>query len=136
VWEIGVANRTATEFAGGDRFFEPDITLQYPKLFPQDVTYTIGQSTPGKDWFYAHVPHSTAQARVQPFSGVAGEGSADALHDSLPYGGGEPGVACCGSRFVEPGHAPFRFPSTEMRRTNSIRSGEGVIARHQVQGLW
>ena len=54
IWEIGVANRTGAEFAGGDRFFEPDITLQYPKMFPVDVTYTIGESQHGKDWFYAH----------------------------------------------------------------------------------
>jgi rhamnogalacturonan endolyase len=33
IWEIGVANRTGAEFAGGDRFFEPNITLQY-RNFP------------------------------------------------------------------------------------------------------
>ena len=77
VWEIGVPNRTGAEFAGGDRFFEPDITLQYAKLFPEDVTYTIGESMPGKDWFFAHVPHNTSpNARVQPFRGVVGQGRA------------------------------------------------------------
>jgi rhamnogalacturonan endolyase len=77
VWEIGIPNRTGAEFSGGDRFFEPDITLQYPKLFPSDVSYTIGESQYGKDWFYAQVPHNTdLAARVQPFSGVTGQGRA------------------------------------------------------------
>ena len=44
VWEIGIPNRTATEFAGGDCFFDPDITLQYARLFPADITFTIGES--------------------------------------------------------------------------------------------
>src|SRR5688572_8797712 len=77
LWEIGIANRTGAEFSGGDRFFEPDITLQYAKLFPSDVTYTIGENQHGKDWFYAQVPHNTnPDARVQPFSGVTGQGRA------------------------------------------------------------
>src|SRR5262249_12537592 len=67
VWEIGAPNRTASEFAGGDRFFEPDITLQYPKMFPTDVVYTIGQSEPAKDWFYAQAPRAGSNAQVEPF---------------------------------------------------------------------
>jgi rhamnogalacturonan endolyase len=73
IWEIGVANRTGAEFAAGDRFFEPDITQQYAKLFPSDVTYTIGESQPGKDWFFAHVPHSNAGGQAR---GAAGQGRA------------------------------------------------------------
>jgi rhamnogalacturonan endolyase len=137
VWEIGVANRTATEFAGGDRFFESDITLQYPRLFPQDVTYTIGQSTPGKDWFYAHVPHSTAQARVQPFSGVAGEGSATPYTIRFRMEAASRGVAVLRLAICGTGTRAIQV-SVNGNAAGQIQlgPGEGVIARHQVQGLW
>jgi rhamnogalacturonan endolyase len=137
VWEIGVANRTATEFAGGDRFFEPDITLQYPKLFPQDVTYTIGESTPGKDWFYAHVPRSNAQARVQPFSGVQGEGSATPYTIRFRMDAAGRGIAVLRLAICGTGTRAIQV-SVNGNPAGQIQlgPGEGVISRHQVQGLW
>ena len=77
LWEIGVPNRSAAEFAGADRYFQPDITLKYVELFPNDVHFTIGKSDPSTDWFYAHVPHNTdPNARVLPYRGVSGTGRA------------------------------------------------------------
>jgi rhamnogalacturonan endolyase len=137
VWEIGVPNRTATEFAGGDRFFEPDITLQYAKLFPQDVTYTIGQSTPAKDWFYAHVPHANAQARVQPFSGVTGEGAATPYTIRFKMDAASRGTAVLRLAISGTGTRALQV-SVNGNAAGQIQlgPGEGVIARHQVQGLW
>ena len=59
VWEIGYPDRT------GDKFFKGDAAnywlwgwpLRYPLLFPNDITYTIGQSDYHKDWFFEQVPH-------------------------------------------------------------------------------
>jgi hypothetical protein len=55
--------------------FEPDITLQYANLFPDDVVFIVRESRPDRDWLFAHVFHNTdPDARVQPFSGVTGSG--------------------------------------------------------------
>jgi len=138
VWEIGVANRTGAEFVAGDRFFEPDITLQYPKLFPGDVTYTIGESQHAKDWFYAHVPHNTdPTAKVEPFRGVVSNGRATPYAirfrmDAAPRGTAVLRLAICGTgtRALE--------VSVNGNATGQVQlgPGDGVITRHQVQGLW
>lgn len=138
IWEIGVANRTGSEFAGGDRFFEPDITLQYPKLFPTDVTYTIGQSDHRKDWFYAHVPHNTdAQARVQPFSGVTGQGRATPYTIRFPMDAAPRGTAFLRLAIAGTGTRAIQVsvngnPAGDV----PLGPGDGVITRHQTQGLW
>jgi rhamnogalacturonan endolyase len=138
IWEIGVANRTGAEFAGGDRFFEPDITLQYPKMFPADVTYTIGESQPGKDWFYAHVPHNTdPKAQVEPFRGVVSNGQATPYTirfrmDTSSRGTAVLRLAICGTgtRTIEV--SVNGNPAGQIQ----LGPGDGVITRHQVQGLW
>jgi rhamnogalacturonan endolyase len=57
IWDIGIPNRTASEFFKGDDYFHWGWYLQYPKLFPNDVNYTVGQSDFHKDWFFEQVPH-------------------------------------------------------------------------------
>jgi rhamnogalacturonan endolyase len=59
LWEIGIANRNGSEFFKGDDYFHWGWYLEYPKLFPNDVTYTIGKSDYHKDWFFEQVPHAT-----------------------------------------------------------------------------
>jgi rhamnogalacturonan endolyase len=36
--------------------------VRYPLLFPNDITYTIGQSDYHKDWFFEEVPHGLSTA--------------------------------------------------------------------------
>ena len=55
---IGVPSRDASEFFKGDDYFHWGWYLQYPKLFPNDVDYTIGKSDFHKDWFFEQVPHN------------------------------------------------------------------------------
>jgi len=57
LWDIGIPNRTASEFFKGNEFFHWGWYLKYPKLFPNDVNYVIGQSDFHKDWFFEQVPH-------------------------------------------------------------------------------
>ncbi len=57
LWDIGVPNRFASEFLKGDNFWHWGWYLQYAKLFPSDVNYTIGKSDYHKDWFFEQVPH-------------------------------------------------------------------------------
>jgi rhamnogalacturonan endolyase len=58
LWDIGIPNRTASEFYKGDDYFHWGWYLQYPKLFPNDVNYVIGKSDFRKDWFFEQVPHN------------------------------------------------------------------------------
>lgn len=58
VWDIGIPNRSGVESFKGDDYFRWGWYLEYPKLFPNDVNYTIGQSDYRKDWFFEQVPHA------------------------------------------------------------------------------
>ena len=68
LWEIGYPDRT------GDKFFKGDgadnwlwgWNMRYALLFPNDITYTIGQSDYRKDWFFEEVPHATNLSFVNP----------------------------------------------------------------------
>jgi rhamnogalacturonan endolyase len=40
--------------------------VRYPLLFPNDLTYTVGQSDYHKDWFFEEVPHGTSTAWLNP----------------------------------------------------------------------
>ncbi|HVU38326.1 MAG TPA: polysaccharide lyase family protein [Opitutales bacterium] len=68
LWDIGYPNRTASEFlkGDGDNYWLWGWNLRYALLFPQDITYTIGQSDYHKDWFFEEVPHATNLDFVNP----------------------------------------------------------------------
>lgn len=52
LWQIGVPNRTVTEFRNGGNFHIWENYLRYAMDFPHGVNYVIGKSTPGRDWNY------------------------------------------------------------------------------------
>lgn len=52
-WEIGVPNRRATEFQGGKSYFHGYLWEDFSKVCSNPLVYTIGESVPEKDWFYA-----------------------------------------------------------------------------------
>jgi rhamnogalacturonan endolyase len=58
LWEIGIPNRSGAEFFKGDDYFHWGWYLEYPKLFPDDVHFTLGKSDYRKDWFFEQVPHA------------------------------------------------------------------------------
>ncbi len=58
LWEIGVPDRTCAEFKFGDRAYSWGLYNQYPKLFPNDVHYIVGQSDYHKDWYLMQVPRA------------------------------------------------------------------------------
>jgi rhamnogalacturonan endolyase len=68
VWEIGYPDRTADKFFKGDgaNYWHWGWCLRYPLLFPDDVSYTIGQSDYHKDWFFEQVPHGLSTAWLNP----------------------------------------------------------------------
>jgi rhamnogalacturonan endolyase len=68
LWEIGYPNRNASElFKGdGDNYWLWGWSLRYPLLFPNDLTYTVGQNDFHKDWFFEQVPHAENLSFVNP----------------------------------------------------------------------
>ncbi len=61
LWEIGIPNRSGSEFFKGDDYFHWGWYLEYAKLFPDDVQFCIGKSDFRKDWFFEQVPHNEAR---------------------------------------------------------------------------
>jgi rhamnogalacturonan endolyase len=57
IWQIGMPNRSAKEFLKGDDHWHWGMYIEYAKLFPNDVDFTVGKSDPAKDWFIYQVPH-------------------------------------------------------------------------------
>jgi rhamnogalacturonan endolyase len=57
LWQIGIPNRSASEFLHGNDHWHWGEYIQYAKLFPNDVNFTIGKSDFHKDWFIYQVPH-------------------------------------------------------------------------------
>jgi rhamnogalacturonan endolyase len=58
LWDIGIPNRSASEFFKGDEYYHWGWYVEYPKFFPDDVHYVIGTSDFRKDWFFEQVPHN------------------------------------------------------------------------------
>jgi rhamnogalacturonan endolyase len=68
LWEIGYPDRTGDKFFKGDgpNYWLWGWGLRYPLLFPQDITYTIGQSDFHRDWFFEQVPRGQSRAWLNP----------------------------------------------------------------------
>jgi rhamnogalacturonan endolyase len=141
VWQVGIPNRTATEFAGGDKYFDPDTQIQYAKLFPEDVTFIIGKSDIAKDWYYEHIPHNVdANARIVPFSGVRSEpGKATPYRivfemPTAPKGKATLRLAFCTASTPSLAVDVNGKPAGTVDRLNS--TGDSTIVRHNIQGIW
>jgi rhamnogalacturonan endolyase len=57
LWQVGVPNRNASEFLMGNDHWHWGEYIEYARLFPKDVNFTIGKSDDRKDWFIYQVPH-------------------------------------------------------------------------------
>jgi rhamnogalacturonan endolyase len=68
IWDIGYPDRTGDKFYKGDgaNYWLWGWSLRYGDLFPNDLTYTIGQSDYHKDWFFEEVPHALSDAWKNP----------------------------------------------------------------------
>jgi rhamnogalacturonan endolyase len=138
LWEVGIPNRNGSEFFKGDQYADPSISLEYARLFPDDVNYVVGKSDFRKDWFFQHVPHNEdPSARPVPFLGIRGNGRATpyAITFDLkdrPHGRATLRLALCGTG--------ARTIDVDV---NGQAAGQvdrlipdGAIARHSSQGLW
>ncbi len=68
LWDIGYPDHTGGKFFKGDgaNYWLWGWNMRYALLFPNDITYTIGQSDYRKDWFFEEVPHATDLSFVNP----------------------------------------------------------------------
>lgn len=138
LWEIGIPNRNASEFRGADDYADPEISLHYAKLFPNDVNFVIGQSDFHKDWFFQHVPHNEdPDARALPYRGIVGKGRATPYTISFklpkaPQGTATLRLAICGTG----GHRLEVSVNGESIGSIDDLTPDGVITRHAIQGIW
>jgi rhamnogalacturonan endolyase len=139
LWEVGIPNRTAAEFAGGDRYYEPDTPLQYPRRFPDDVNFIIGKSDPAKDWYFEQVPHNEdPSARVVPFFGVKGNGRATPFSitfdlPAAPRGKATLRLALCAASTRTIDVSVNGKPAGPIDR---LPGGDATIPRHGIRGIW
>jgi len=58
IWEIGIPDRTAGEFRGGEHYWQWGLYLRYPQDFPNDVNFVVGKSDFHRDWNLMQVPRA------------------------------------------------------------------------------
>jgi rhamnogalacturonan endolyase len=141
LWQVGVPNRTAMEFAGADRYFAPDTQLLYAKLFPNDVNFIIGKSDPANDWYFEQIPHNIdPEATIVPFSGVRSKpGNATPYTiifnlPETPRGTATLRLAFCTGSVSKLKVEVNDQSAGEVTRLNAM--GDSSIVRHNIQGIW
>ena len=83
IWQIGMPNRSAKEFLKGDDHWHWGMYIEYARLFPNDVDFTVGKSDPAKDWFIYQVPHDTD---FKPDGRDQGRATPWTIHFEMPAG--------------------------------------------------
>jgi rhamnogalacturonan endolyase len=83
IWQIGTPNRSAKEFLKGDDHWHWGMYIEYARLFPNDVDFTVGRSDPAKDWFIYQVPHDTD---FKPDGRDQGRATPWTIHFEMPAG--------------------------------------------------
>ena len=138
VWEIGISNRNGSEFAGGEEYADPAISLKYAERFPRDVNFVAGKSDFRRDWFFQQVPHNEdPNAKPAPYVGIRGNGRATPFAVSFdlataPKGRATLRLALCGTGTRELDVTVNGQPAGKV----ALGMGDGAITRHSIQGLW
>lgn len=138
LWDIGIPNRNGGEFFKGESYWMPTIPLDYARLFPNDVNFTVGKSDFRKDWFFQQVPHNeNPEAKVEPFFGIRAPGRATPFAVNFDLDAAAKGkailrLALCGTATRELQVTVNDQPAG----TITLGMGDGAIARHARQGLW
>jgi rhamnogalacturonan endolyase len=142
LWEVGIPNRSGSEFFKGDVYYTPNITASYGELFPNDIVYVIDKSDFAKDWFFAHVPHvdpsATPPAQTTRFGFPA-----------TPNGRATPRTVVFDMPANGRGKATLRlaFSGTGVRSIAVVVNDEavgqlsnlpndGVLSNHGMHGIW
>jgi rhamnogalacturonan endolyase len=138
LWDIGIPNRNGSELFKAESYWEPQIPLDYAKLFPNDVNFVVGKSDFRKDWFFQQVPHNeNPDAKPVGFSGITTLGRATPFSvtfdlPTVPTGKVVLRVALCGTATRQLGVEV----NDQSAGTITLPMGDSAIARHGRQGLW
>jgi len=93
VWEIGIPDRSASEFRHGNQPWVWGLYNLYPREFPNDVNFVIGKSDWSRDWNYVQPPRQDAAGQ---WHGTTWKITFDMA--SVPPGTGTLRLALCGTR--------------------------------------
>lgn len=138
LWEIGTPNRSASEFYKAEEYDNPEISLQYGTLFPEDITFTIGESDYSKDWFFQHVPHNeNPEAKSKPFFGARTPGRETPYTVTFQMPENVSGECILRCAFCGTGTKSINI-SVNGKKIGVMDnlSPDGVITRHGIQGIW
>jgi rhamnogalacturonan endolyase len=138
LWDVGIPNRNGSELFKAESYWEPQIPLDYAKLFPSDVNFVVGKSDYRKDWFFQQVPHNEdPKALPGGFNGISTIGRAtpfavtfDAA--SAPRGRATLRVALCGTQVSQLDITVNDQPAGKI----ALPQGDGAVTRHGRQGMW
>jgi len=119
VWEIGIPDRVPAEFYRGDQAWHYGTASLFSKDFPSGINYTVGTSTPAKDWNFLQ-PGGTWNVQFNVASIPTGATGASLVLDSA----GSDGVTLSAS-----------FNGTKVGSA-SISYDDSSIARDQPHGVW
>jgi rhamnogalacturonan endolyase len=138
LWEIGVPNRTGSEFAKGGDYAHDGMFLVYAKLFPNDVNYVVGKSDYRKDWFFEQVPHNeNPDAKAAGYNMGSPQGRATPWTISFDLPQTPHGKA----------HLRLALAATSVRQIDVVVNDQpagqvdhlftdGAIARNGITGVW
>ncbi len=138
LWDIGIPNRNGSEFFKGESYWEPQIPLDYAKLFPSDVNFIVGKSDFRKDWFFQQVPHNeNPNAQPGGFNGITTPGRATPFAVTFDLASPARGravlrVALCGTQTRHLDVTVNDLPAG----TLTLGPSDGAVTRHGRQGLW
>jgi len=119
VWEIGIPDRVPAEFYRGDQAWHYGTADLFSKDFPSGINYTVGTSTPAKNWNFLQ-PGGTWNVQFNVASIPAGATGASLVLDSA----GSNGVTLSAS-----------FNGSKVGSA-SIPYDDSSIARDQPHGVW
>jgi rhamnogalacturonan endolyase len=135
IWEIGTPNRSAKEFLKGDDHWHWGMYIEYAKLFPNDVDFTVGKSDPAKDWFIYQVPHDT---EFKPDGRDQGRATPWTIHFEMPSGEQPAGKATLrfGLAGAQTRSLAIRVNGTDAGTMTDLFGAGASIHRDGVEGTW
>lgn len=119
LWQIGTADRFGTEFNFGTHVRSYDL----PSQVPGDLTFAVGKSVEGKDWYYAQTAPGTWTVSFDLPRAYAGTAHLT-IAASLTQGQ-SPQVSVNGKRDGISGYVPSGSDSTLSRQ--AVRSGHAQV---------
>ncbi len=135
IFEIGTPNRSAKEFLKGDDHWHWGMYIEYARLFPNDVDFTIGKSDPAKDWYIYQVPHDT---EFKPDGRDQGRATPWTIHFQMPAGAQPSGKATL--RFGIDGSGArslgIAVNGKDVGPDTDIGGGGASMIRDGIEGTW